>query len=196
MIAAAGAVPIILTPDMLVSDIIELCDGIVISGGEDIPAEVYDGQSLLTVPEPLERIMWERVIIDACADSSVPILGICYGMQLMAIHYGGSLYQDIPTEVPGSIAHVSTVHEVAIEDEFLGLMRGEKILVASRHHQAIAALPDDFTLCAKAPDGVIEAIKYRYFYGVQWHPESHESGVTMYAAFVELCRQQSTQNLK
>ncbi len=192
-LASVGAVPVILTPDMHLSEITELCDGIVISGGEDIPAEVYGGEALLTVPEPLERIMWERLLIDRCAEHSIPVLGVCYGMQLLALHFGGALYQDITNEVSGSANHVLTMHDVSVTEDFLGIAQGTVLSVASRHHQAVAVMPDKFKLCARAPDGVIEAMSNGNFYGVQWHPESDDSGNQLYAAFVERCIASSTQ---
>ncbi|MCA9327587.1 gamma-glutamyl-gamma-aminobutyrate hydrolase family protein [Candidatus Saccharibacteria bacterium] len=187
LIAELGAVPLILSPDMHMTDILTLCDGVIISGGEDIPAEVYGGDELLTVPEPLERIMWERLLIDRCQESSVPILGVCYGMQLLALHFGGALFQDIETELPGSYNHAGTTHDVRIERNFLGIGSGETLHVNSRHHQAVATLPDNFALCAVSTDGVIEAMCGEHVYGVQWHPESDETGRGIYRAFIERC---------
>ncbi len=187
VIGEVGAIPLILSPDMPMEYILAHCDGIVISGGEDIPAEVYGGQELLTVPEPLERVMWERLLIDACEAVGKPVLGVCYGMQLLTLHYGGSLYQDIATEVEASIEHKGVPHDVRLMDDFLGLKKGHSYTVASRHHQAVAMLPDTFALCATAPDGVIEAMAGSRMYGVQWHPESDATGATIYRAFVSVC---------
>lgn len=186
-IAETGALPLVITPDMHMDQILALCDGIVLSGGEDIPAEVYGGEQLLTVPEPLERIMWERMLIDRCDAAGVPILGVCYGMQLLALHYGGALYQDIHSAVPASIEHSQTVHAVQVTQGFLGLERGDELRVASRHHQAVATLPDRFNLCAAAPDGIIEAMSNGRIFGVQWHPESDDTGRILYKTFVERC---------
>ncbi len=190
-IAAAGAIPIVLSPDMHIDEILELCDGLIISGGEDIPAEVYGGAALLTVPEPLERVMWERMLIDRFADEHKPIMGICYGMQLLALHYGGALYQDIAREVENAMQHVLVHHAVDIQTDFLGLQRGQQVVVASRHHQAVAMLPDQFELCARAPDGVIEAMRHETIYGIQWHPESDGTGAHIYGRFSKQCRQSS-----
>lgn len=186
-VAAAGGMPVILGPDMRRSDILELCDGLIISGGEDIPAEVYGGDKLLTVPEPLERVMWERMLIDSFSADGRPILGVCYGMQLLALHYGGTIYQDISRDVAGAGQHAGVQHEIELCVDFLGLKRGSVPVVASRHHQAVATLPDYFELCATAPDGVIEAMRYGCIYGVQWHPESDDTGERIYHAFVESC---------
>lgn len=187
-IAASGAIPIILAPDMSAEEAFELCDGLVISGGEDIPAEVYGGNELHTATEPQERVAWERSLIDMFSVSDKPILGVCYGMQLLAVHYGGELYQDIAQEVGGAVRHVGVQHEIDLCADFLGLTRGHRATVASRHHQAVAILPEQFKPCAKASDGVIEAMSYGNIYGVQWHPESDDTGSLIYKAFAETCR--------
>ncbi|QQS19283.1 gamma-glutamyl-gamma-aminobutyrate hydrolase family protein [Candidatus Saccharibacteria bacterium] len=183
----AGVLPVILSPDMPVEYILELCDGLVISGGEDIPGEVYGGEKLLTVPEPLERVMWERVLIDRFTAANKPILGVCYGMQLLALHYGGSLYQDIHAEVELSIEHVGVTHDVSMKTDFLGLKKAQTYQVVSRHHQAVATLPDGFELCAVAPDGVIEAMQSERSFGIQWHAESDRNGSILYREFIARC---------
>ncbi len=189
-LSSGGAVPVVLSPDMPLEYILELCDGLVISGGEDIPASVYGGETLLTVTEPLERVMWERLLIDAYEAAGKPILGVCYGMQLLALHYGGSLYQDIATEHKEPLQHVGTTHEVQMTRSFLGLQQGQSYVVASRHHQAVATLPDRFEVAAVAPDGIIEAMASEQLFGVQWHAESDKTGQVLYGEFVRRCAAQ------
>ena len=179
-----GVVPLILTPEMPLEFIMEQCDGIVISGGEDIPPEFYGGDTLGTLQEPLERVMWEQLLIDACEAANKPVLGVCYGMQLIALHYGGSLVQDIANEVEDHVEHVGVLHEVMVSRDFLALKKGETYRVASRHHQAVKTLPDGFEMCASAPDGVIEAMQRGNIYGAQWHPESDATGIKLYGAFI------------
>ena len=148
---------------------------------------MYGGNELHTATEPQERVAWERSLIDMFSASDKPILGVCYGMQLLAVHYGGELYQDIAQEVGGAVQHVGVQHEIDLCADFLGLERGQKSMVASRHHQAIAMLPEAFELCAVAADGVIEAMRFGTIYGVQWHPESDATGKILYKAFIEAC---------
>ncbi len=188
ILASLGAVPIILTPDMPMDYIIEICDGIVISGGEDIPAEVYGGENINHVLEPLERVMWELLLIDRCGKQKIPVLGVCYGMQLIALYHGGQLCPDIARYIPGSIKHVSINHDVKMSRDFLGLRAGETVVVASRHHQCVSVIPDGFELCGLAQDGVIEAMYGQGMYGTQWHPESDATGARIYASFIEECR--------
>jgi putative glutamine amidotransferase len=188
-VAKAGAVPIILHPDMSLEDITDLCDGIVISGGEDIEPHFYGADPLPSTRfnEPKPRFIWELDLIEACDKAKLPILGICYGMQRLNVHYGGSLIQDIPTQYPNNIGHDVTEHQITFTKEFLS-MNGT-YMIASRHHQAIDRLADGLDVVATAPDGIIEAVRGRGHFGMQWHPESDVTGVHVYQAFVGHCRQ-------
>lgn len=184
-IVDAGATPLVLHPAMALSDITTMCTGIVISGGEDIDPKFY-GQDALGHAlgyEPHERFEWEQQLIDACDRTGTPILGVCYGMQRLNIHYGGTLLQDIPTLIPQDVGHDQTEHQITFTEPLLGLEG--TWLVASRHHQAIGELADDFRVVATAPDGVIEAIAGRGHFGVQWHTESDVTGARAYRAFVD-----------
>jgi putative glutamine amidotransferase len=189
MLAEVGAVPLILNPDMTSVEITELCDGIVLSGGEDINPRFY-GQDLLEQPrpryhEPDTRFEWESELIQACDAARVPILGICYGLQRLNVYYGGTLLQDIETLRPENIGHDLTEHDIRIHGEFLNMTGLHRI--ASRHHQAIDRLAEGFEIKAEAPDGIIEAIEGYGHFGMQWHPESDETGAHVYRAFVEHC---------
>lgn len=186
-LAMAGAVPLILHPDMNLGTITDMCDGIVISGGEDIEPHFYGATPLpsMRFNEPKSRFIWEMELIEACDALHVPILGICYGLQRLNVHYGGTLIQDIPSALPENVGHDNTEHAVDFEQEFLG-MSGRHI-VASRHHQAVDHLAEDFEVIARSDDGVIEAIAGRGHFGMQWHPESDMTGRRVYQAFVDHC---------
>jgi putative glutamine amidotransferase len=189
MLASVGAVPLVLNPSMPLESIVALCDGIVISGGEDINPQFYEQQRLAQVKrvEPTERFDWESELIKACDKAAMPILGICYGMQRLNVHYGGTLMQDIPSLLPDNVGHDNTKHHVTFLEDFLGMRSQIVHEVSSRHHQAIARLADGFRICAKADDDIIEAIEGRGHYGMQWHPESDETGAHVYRVFVERC---------
>jgi len=193
VIASIGAIPLIINLDMPIGAILSLCDGIVLSGGEDIDPELYGQKKLaMSAPdifdEPRIRSDWEHQLIAACDTVEMPILGICYGMQILNIYYGGTLYQDIATERPESIAHHKTVHDIKFTQPFLGYKTGTVRSIASRHHQAINKLAEGFAVCAIAPDTLIEAVRYKHHYGMQWHPESDETGAHVYRAFAEHCK--------
>lgn len=189
-VARVGAIPVILSPEMSLEKIVQLCDGIVISGGHDIDPLRYGEDPLpeMHEREPAERFDWEKELIAACDEANLPILGICYGLQRLNIHYGGSLIQDIPTELGYRVFHDNAEHEVVFTDEFLGILAGESRVVASRHHQALGRVADVVDICAQSHDGIVEAARINgRHYGMQWHPESDETGVHVYRVFIEEC---------
>lgn len=189
MLAQVGAIPIVLNPDMPLAYIAELCDGVVLSGGEDINPKFYSQRE---IPQPRKRYIepdsryaWETKLIKVCDKAGLPILGICYGLQRLNVHYGGTLFQDIQTLQPENIGHDKTEHTVKIFGEFLNMTGTHRVV--SRHHQAIDRIATGFEVSAVAPDGIIEAITGHGHFGMQWHPESDETGAHVYRAFVEHC---------
>jgi putative glutamine amidotransferase len=191
---AAGASPIFLDNTIDPEVAAELCDGIVISGGEDIDPHFYkqDAKHVRTT-EPNERTEWERELIDACDMRKVRILGICYGSQLLNVHYGGSLFQDIAMETGSKLNHgkstASAMHNVTFKSNFLDFKANEIVESASRHHQAVNKLGKGFKVAAVAEDGIIEAIAGNGHYGVQWHAEADGTAAKIYGAFVALVKQ-------
>jgi putative glutamine amidotransferase len=191
---AAGASPIFLDNTIDPEVAAELCDGIVISGGEDIDPSFYKQDSKYAkIIEPAERTEWERKLIDACDMRKVRILGICYGSQLLNIHYGGTLYQDIETETGSKLSHGTSIaaalHKVTFKNNFLSFKSGEIVESAARHHQAVNKLGKGMKSAAIAEDGIIEAIAGNGHYGVQWHAEADGTAAQIYGAFVELVKQ-------
>lgn len=188
----AGGQPLFLDPaiDPLVAA--KLCDGIVISGGEDIDPVLYDQLVAGTKQqEPRTRTDWERQLIDACDEWNRPILGICYGEQLLNVHYGGTLYQDIATDMQSEVDHgtssAAAYHEVVFSQDFLGYRNGERTVVAARHHQAVRDIAPGFSVAARAGDGTVEAIAGRGHVGVQWHAESDDTAHKIYSEFIKNC---------
>jgi len=184
-----GAMPFVLSPEMSMDDILELVDGVIISGGEDIAPSLYGAELLKPerLLEPPERFRWETKLVDACDEAEIPILGICYGMQLLNVHYGGTLAQDIDSYWPDNIGHYKTMHDITFIHEFLGMREKGVHTINARHHQAIDRLAKGFKVSAEAPDGIVEAIEGHGHFGIQWHPESDETGAHIYRAFVEHC---------
>lgn len=189
-IQAAGGAPIFLDNNIDPHHAAELCDGIVISGGEDIHPMFY-GQEVLHTHrlEPHERTSWERLLIDACDRKNVSILGICYGSQLLNVHYGGTLHQDIAKETGSMLSHGSTknqtLHHVVFDQDFLGFKAGDRVTSASRHHQAVKDVAPGFSVVARAEDGIIEAIAGYGHFGIQWHSESDGTAPHVYRAFIK-----------
>jgi len=164
-------------------------DGLLLQGGADVSPQTYAEVSAR--PEwPGDRVrdMYELELLHEFVESGKPVLGVCRGCQLINVAFGGTLYQDIATDVPTAGVHVSEhydQHRHAItfpEGSSLASMfpgRREAI-VNSIHHQAVRSLGRDLTVEAvSAGDGLIEAVRYRrapFVVGVQWHPEFHRAG--------------------
>ncbi len=163
-------------------------DGLVLQGGADVAPESYLLQT--TRPEwPGDRTrdMYELELLHEFIEAGKPLLGICRGCQLLNVAFGGSLYQDIATEVPGAIPHVNDLydqyfHELHFtEKSTLAILLGKPVLarVNSIHHQASKNLGRDLQVEAvSAHDNMIEAIRYKkaaFVVGLQWHPEFHHA---------------------
>ncbi|MBI3731613.1 MAG: gamma-glutamyl-gamma-aminobutyrate hydrolase family protein [Burkholderiales bacterium] len=164
-------------------------DGLVLQGGADVAPESYSQQS--TRPEwngDRTRDMYELELLHEFIEADKPLLGICRGCQLLNVAFGGSLYQDIVTEVPGAIAHVNELydqhgHELQFtpQSSLAQLFPpGVVAKVNSIHHQSIKNLGRDIKVEAISPaDNIVEAIRYqkaKFVVGLQWHPEFHLTG--------------------
>jgi len=188
-IAAAGGVPILLPP---IADLAphhaRLCDGFVFTGGDDPRTEAF-GVPTHPAAKPLhpERQRYELALLDALQRSrpQAPVLGVCLGMQLMALHSGGRLNQHLPDTLPTAAEHRGRHSIRPGGASVLPLREGS---VWSNHHQAVDD-PGRLTVLAQSPDGIIEAVvgPDRPFYcGVQWHPERTDDPALGQGLFVSL----------
>lgn len=195
-LAQAGAAPIVLCPDTPVEACLALCEGIVLSGGGDLPqsfAPEHEQGWQSTVPgdaESVERIRWERELLQAFADHGRPVLGVCFGMQLMNLHFGGKLLLDLSRRPQRGLDHggggnsVPHALRVASDSRFFQGWTPPAI-VSSSHRQAVAEVAPHFVASAWAPDGVVEAIEHEQLLGVEWHPESDASASFVYGRWLE-----------
>lgn len=172
------------------ADYAEHLDGLVLQGGADVSPQSY--AETPTRPEwsgDPARDRYELELLREFVHAGKPVLGICRGCQLLNVAFGGTLYQDIVTDVPDAMAHVHDDydrhrHQISFpEGSSLGRMLkapGGQALVNSIHHQAVKDLGRDMTVEARSyPDNVVEAIRYTkapFVMGLQWHPEFHRAG--------------------
>ena len=164
-------------------------DGLLLQGGADVSPQSY--AEVATSPEwPGDRVrdMYELELLHEFVESGKPVLGVCRGCQLINVAFGGTLYQDIATDVPTAGAHVNENydqhrHGIHFPDgsTLANMFPGRRdAIVNSIHHQAVKSLGRDLNIEAvSASDGIIEAVRYRrapFVMGVQWHPEFHRAG--------------------
>lgn len=182
----AGGIPLIvpiLAQEDTVRAVADMLDGLLIPGG---PA-IIDGL-IGRLPEDLSetdplRLSSDRRIFETIRDAGKPILGICYGMQLMNALAGGTIYADVERQVAGARTHSqkrgATSHPIRLADgsTLRNLLKTDEIDVNTRHIQAVATVGADYRITATAPDGVVEAIENEdgTHLGVQFHPEQMET---------------------
>lgn len=186
-----GGDPRILDASMAVEQALDGIGGLMLTGGDDVaPSRYGEAPHATVVAAELGRDEFEIALIAAARARNLPILAICRGVQVLNVACGGTLVQDIPTQIAGALAHSLAVpqhepyalaHEVWVDkDSLLSTLLRERLVdesieVNSRHHQAVKGVAKGFVASATAPDGVIEAIedpKARFCLGVQWHPEN------------------------
>lgn len=157
------------------------CDGLLLPGGADVDPVLYGQERIEACGKPNElRDKAEPIILKRFYETGKPIFGICRGIQLINVVFGGTLIQDIkPTQKQKHsdfLNRARYTHEVVIKDdsELYNIIGSKNIPVNSMHHQAIDRVADGFKVSAVSDDGFIEAIEkedYDFFIAVQWHPE-------------------------
>jgi putative glutamine amidotransferase len=183
----AGGIPVAIPPVGGPSDVrrlLERVDGVLLSGGDDFDTArlglgPVHAKAELTPPEKQD---FDFLLARAAIAQGVPVLGICYGMQLLGLAEGGRIHQHLPDDRPGSQAHSSGVlHaiDVANDTKLARVLRVATLDVVSRHHQALESVAEPWRVCARDREGLIEAIERAhspFAIGVQWHPELSPEG--------------------
>lgn len=183
---ACGAIPLVLPFDsdgVDVEQVLSICDGLLMTGGVDVNPRLYGEEPIPECQEPQPiRDELDFKLLENALEQDMPVFGICRGCQILNVFLGGSLFQDLPTQRPGSLGHAmeppfeSPCHRVTLEEgEPLQVFLQEDILpVNSIHHQAIKRVAPELVPLAYAVDGVVEGVWMpgkRFVWGVQWHPE-------------------------
>jgi putative glutamine amidotransferase len=162
--------------------------GVMLTGGGDVDPALY-GETPHATYQPAEpgRDAFEIGLAKAAIAADVPLLAICRGMQVLNVAMGGTLVQDVPSEIAGALNHsireprFHIAHEVWVSRDsrlwsiMADKLDGESLQVNSRHHQAVKRVAPGFEVNATAPDGVIEGMERpasRFCLAVQWHPEN------------------------
>ncbi|HEV8411234.1 MAG TPA: gamma-glutamyl-gamma-aminobutyrate hydrolase family protein [Gemmatimonadaceae bacterium] len=186
-IEGAGLIPVIVPPlsdPTRVGEILDSAGGLLITGGEDVDPTRYG-----TAPHPKlgeinpARDATELALIEAARARKLPLLAICRGPQILNVAFGGTLYQDLPSERPSDVNHNPSgerdvrTHDVHITPatRLADATGATAMRVNSYHHQAIDRLGYGLRVTAVAPDGVIEGVEGEdpswWILAVQWHPE-------------------------
>ncbi|HEX7862617.1 MAG TPA: gamma-glutamyl-gamma-aminobutyrate hydrolase family protein [Verrucomicrobiae bacterium] len=214
-ITHAGGLPVVVPcapSQKVVAEYVRRCDGVIITGGDDIQPELYWPD----VPAKLRktvgrndavRDLLETLIVKEAFAQQKPLLAICRGHQILNITLGGTLFVDIPSQVTTDINHSRlkqkdrVVHRVILEDDSLirRVFGKSEIEVNSSHHQAVDKVAKPLRVTGRAPDGVIEVLELRpedaglmpYLLAVQFHPERLTRGYPEYEelfrSFTEAC---------
>ena len=202
-IARAGGRPLLIAPtpaDLAEpAELLDLLDGVLITGGPDVdPAAYGERPHPETAAATADRDSFELALVRAATERDLPCLGVCRGMQVVNVAYGGSLDQHLPDRLEHDIHRgddaVFADHRVDVEPDSLAALAagGTRVAVKSYHHQGVSRVGEGLRVTAHAEgDGTVEAIedaRRRFMLGVLWHPEEDEAD-RLIGAFVEECRQ-------
>ena len=204
---AAGAVPVLL-PVCADPEITErsagLIDGLLMPGAPDLEPSLYGEEKLpccgQTTPA---RDDAEIALLKKMMELDKPVFGFCRGLQLLNVVLGGTLYQDLPSQLGREVIHrqqppfseLSHAVNIVAGTPLAELIPQERLMVNSVHHQGIKDHARNLVIMARSDDGLVEGAYlpgYRYVFGVQWHPEftaaSDDASMTLFRHFVEVCR--------
>lgn len=197
LVDRVGITPMAILP--LPGDMSVVCrelELLVLTGGGDPDPGLYGQECNGSIDMARERPVWEMELYRTARKLHVPVLGICLGLQLIAMAEGVPLIQDVPSQVPGALDHHGTstsprVHPVTMAaGSFLRGVLGEEAVVSSFHHQAALSVPQGFRRSAWSSDGIIEGMESDdgEVVAVQWHPERDYTGPLLIDAIVDRMR--------
>ena len=207
----AGGTPVFLNftrDDEMIEQYAAMVDGVLFSGGDDVDPASYDEEQIWGCGDicPLRddfEIKLLKVLVEKYPEK--PVLGICRGAQVLNVAMGGTLYQDLRSQVPGCIrhqqqqsSHYASHKAMMTEGSKLHAIYGStEVMVNSFHHQAVKDVGEGLVVTARASDGVVEGLEkpdHPYFIAVQWHPErlvereENANHKRLFKSFVDACR--------
>lgn len=211
VVIKAGGIPVILPINgnkEYLKDLADIIDGLVLTGGADLDPLLAGQRPIKNLGKiSPERDQYEMDLLDYFyKETKKPIFGICRGMQLLTVYFGGKLILDIPSAGKGYDDHSlnsnyswAYSHEVSLKEDsiFYEILGKKRIFVNSFHHQAAAEVPASFKLSGQADDGIIEAMEFkdlneRFIMASQWHPEmlgiKDEDQQKLFAYFISQCK--------
>lgn len=210
----AGGMPVVLppTPEAEIPELLSHLDGVLMIGGNDYPPELYGEETHKSVVKMEdERTQFDLALTRAVLKNKrVPFLGICAGCQVLNIASGGSLTQDIPSQVKDPVLHASpdgwtagfNKHVVQVEPDskIAKIMNKAELEVVTSHHQCVNKVGKDLKVAARAKDGVIESVEStdkNFAVGVQWHPErDFKNNQALFVEFVNKGKQARKERLE
>lgn len=183
----AGGVPLVIPPVGGPADIdrlLDAVDGVLLTGGDDFDMERLGRGATHPAADrtPGPKQDFDFLLARRCVERAIPVLGVCYGMQVLGLAEGGDLFQHLPEDRPGTRTHSGGVeHDVEVQagTKLARLLGVERLPVLSRHHQALSAVRPPWSVCAADDEGLVEAIEradHPFAVGVQWHPELSYEG--------------------
>jgi len=191
-VETAGGIPVVLPPTVpeAAAAVVARIDALLLSGGGDIRPERYGDtgpQHAKTYGISDDRDAWEDALLTAALAVDLPILAICRGVQVLNVYQGGTLWQDIPDQMPGANGHEqpkaadghaiphATAHPVAATGLLAAVYGTDEVGANSFHHQGIKELGQSLVVTGTTPDGLVESVALPdkpFVLGVQWHPEA------------------------
>ena len=184
----AGGIPVVLPINgdkEVMKGMIESIDALIMTGGEDIDPIYYNEEPIPQQGEIVpERDAFDIEMIKFAVERDIPVLGVCRGHQLMNVAFGGTLYQDIPSQVKTKVIKHSQkapswygTHKVELEKGSIlaDVLNKTSVYTNTFHHQAVKDVAPNFIVTARTSDGVVEAIEMKgnkKVFGVQFHPEA------------------------